>query len=85
MPDSILYTEECFVILQEDQPEQFLSLEELREKLKGILLSHQEDLPPDLAKFASIQEQVQHLIDTACEFDVGEGKYLQWYVTRLEK
>ena len=84
MADSIMYQEDCYVILEPDRPEQFLSKEELLEKLKGIL-QQQEELPRDLQKFASLDRQAQYLLDTACEFDVTPGQYLQWYVTRLEK
>ena len=85
MPDSMMYQEDYFVVLEDDRSEQFLTVEELSAKLKGILLSRQEDLPRELVKFANVDEQVQHLINTSCEFDVGPGQYLQWYVVRLEK
>ena len=85
MPDSIMYQEDGFVVLESDRPEQFLTPRELREKLKGILLSQQDNLPRELEKFTSIEEQAQHLMDNYYELDVGTGQYLQWYVVRLEK
>ncbi len=85
MPDSIMYQEDGFVVLESEQPEQFLTAEELLEKLKGILRSRQDDLPRELQKFASVEEQAQHLMENFCELDVGSGQYLQWYVVRLEK
>ncbi len=86
MPDSIMYQEDCFVVLETDQPEQFLTPEELLEKLKGILqIQDEEDLPRELQKFTLLEEQAQHLRDNYCELDVGLGQYLQWYVVRLEK
>ena len=36
MPDSIMYQEDGFVVLEADQPEQILTPQELLEKLKGI-------------------------------------------------
>ncbi|MBP0019730.1 MAG: chlororespiratory reduction protein 7 [Cyanobacteria bacterium SBLK] len=84
MADSIMYQEDCYVVLEPDRPEQFLSKEELLEKLKGIL-QQQDELPRDLQQFNSLSEQAQCLLDTACEFDVAPGRYLQWYATRLEK
>ncbi|MEA5469311.1 chlororespiratory reduction protein 7 [Spirulina sp. 06S082] len=84
MADSIMYQEDCYVILEPDRPEQFLSEAELLEKLKGIL-QQQEELPRDLQKFNSLEEQAQHLLETSCEFNVSPSQYLQWYVTRLEK
>ncbi|ARV61514.1 hypothetical protein BZZ01_25350 [Nostocales cyanobacterium HT-58-2] len=86
MPDSLMYQQDYFVVLETNQPEQFLSAAELLEKLKGVLqILKFEDLPPDLRSFESTQEQAKYLIDTSCELDVGPGQYLQWYAVRLEK
>ena len=86
MPDSLMYQQDNFVVLETDQPEQFMTVDELLDKLKLVLqkMSHQ-DLPTDLQKFDSVNAQAQYLIDTSCELDVGPGKYLQWYAIRLEK
>ncbi|MBE9198118.1 MULTISPECIES: chlororespiratory reduction protein 7 [unclassified Nodularia (in: cyanobacteria)] len=86
MPDSLMYQQDNFVVLETDQPEQFLTADELLNKLKLVLekISNQ-DLPTDLQKFDSVNAQAQYLIDTSCELDVGPGKYLQWYAVRLEK
>ena len=85
MPDSIMFQEDAFVVLEPDQPEQFLTPAELLEKLKTVLTTRQDDLPRDLQKFASVEEQAQYLMETSCELDVGPEQYLQWYVVRLEK
>ncbi|HEY9821661.1 MAG TPA: chlororespiratory reduction protein 7 [Candidatus Sericytochromatia bacterium] len=85
MPDSIMFQEDAFVVLETNQPEQLLTPAELLEKLKAILATRQDDLPRDLQKFASVEEQAQSLMETSCELDVGPGEYLQWYVVRLEK
>ncbi|WP_013324867.1 chlororespiratory reduction protein 7 [Gloeothece verrucosa] len=85
MPDSIMYQEDCYVVLEPDQDEQFLTHEELLEKLKAILQTRQNDLPRELQKFTSIDKQAQHLIENFYEIDVGPGQYLQWYIVRLEK
>ncbi|MEA5516444.1 chlororespiratory reduction protein 7 [Nodularia sp. UHCC 0506] len=86
MPDSLMYQQDNFVVLETNQPEQFLTADELLNKLKLVLqkMSNQ-DLPTDLQQFDSVNAQAQHLIDTSCELDVGPGKYLQWYAIRLEK
>ena len=84
MPDPLMYQQDTFVVLEPNQPEQFLTAAELLEKLKEIL-HRQEDLPRELQKFASVEQQAQYLLDTSCEFDVAPGQYLQWYVVRLEK
>lgn len=79
-----MYQEDCYVVLEPDRPEEFLSAEELLEKLKGIL-QQQEELPRDLQKFASLEEQARYLLESSCEFNIAPGQYLQWYVVRLEK
>lgn len=85
MPDPLMYREDAFVLLEPNQPEQFLTPPELLEKLKAILATRQDDLPRDLQKFTDLEEQAKYLLNTSCEFDVGPGQYLQWYAVRLEK
>lgn len=85
MPDPLMYQEENFVVLETNQPEQFLTAAELTAKLRGILVEIQADLPPELQRFPSVETQVQYLINTSCDLDVGPGQYLQWYAVRLEK
>jgi hypothetical protein len=80
-----MYQEDAFVVLESEQPEQILTHEELWEKLRQILLSHQDDLPRELQRIASVDEQAKYLRDNFCEFDVGANQYLQWHVIRLEK
>ena len=85
MPDPLMYQQDTFVVLEPDTSEQFLTMTELLEKLQGILVQRQQNLPHDLQKFTSVEDQAQYLIDTSCELDVGPGRYLQWYSVRLEK
>ncbi|NJM94993.1 MAG: chlororespiratory reduction protein 7 [Acaryochloridaceae cyanobacterium CSU_5_19] len=85
MPDSLMYSEEMFVVLETDQPEQFLTPAELLIKLTGILTSQQDNLPPDLQAIDAIADQAQHLLATSCELDLGPNQFLQWYAVRLEK
>ncbi|HEY9829363.1 MAG TPA: chlororespiratory reduction protein 7 [Stenomitos sp.] len=85
MPDSIMFQEDAYVVLETNQPEQILTPEELLEKLKAVLSQRQDDLPRDVQKFTAIEEQAQYLMETSCELDVGPDGYLQWYVVRLEK
>ena len=86
MPDSLMYQQDNFVVLETNQPEEFLTVNELLDKLKLVLqkMSNQE-LPTYLQRFDSVDAQAQYLINTSCELDVGPGKYLQWYAIRLEK
>lgn len=85
MTDPIMYREDGFVVLEPNQPEQFLTAIELQKKLEEILAERQDDLPRELKQFATLEAQAQHLLDTACDLDVGPGKFLQWYAVRLEK
>lgn len=85
MPDSIMYDEEMFVVLETNQPEVFLSPKEMLEKLKTILEGLQDDLPVDLQGISSIDEQAQNLLDTSCELDLGPDQFLQWYAVRADK
>jgi hypothetical protein len=80
-----MYRQDAYVVLETNQAEQFLSPEELLEKLTAILAIRQDDLPRDLQKFTSVEEQAQYLLETSCDLDVGLGQYLQWYAVRLEK
>ena len=85
MPDPLMYKQDAFVVLEPNQTEQFLTAEELLEKLKQILVQQQNDLPRELQKFTSVDQQAKYLLETSCELDVGPGQYLQWYAVRLEK
>lgn len=73
------------MLLEPNQPEQFLTPDELLEKLKRVLADRQDDLPIDLQKFTNLDEQAKSLMETSCELDVGPEGFLQWYVVRLEK
>lgn len=86
MPDSLMYQQDNYVVLETNQPEKFLTSTELLEKLKQTLQQlKEEDLPHDLKKIDSLQAQAEYLIDTSCELDLAPGQYLQWYAVRLEK
>ena len=86
MPNPLMYQQDNFVVLETNQPEQFLTADELFTKLQIVLQTmNHEDLPIDLQGFDSVEAQAKYLIDTSCELDIGPGKYLQWYAVRLEK
>ncbi len=86
MPNPLMYQQDDFVVLETNQPEQFLTATELLTKLEKTLSQIPfEDLPMDVQKFDSVIEQAQYLLDTSCNLDVGPGEYLQWYAVRLEK
>jgi Protein CHLORORESPIRATORY REDUCTION 7 len=77
--------EEMYVVLETDQPEQFLSATELAAKLTAILSQRQADLPRDLQQISTVAAQVKRLLDTSCDLDMGADQFLQWYAVRLEK
>ncbi len=85
MPDPMMYRQDDFVVLEPNQPEQFLTANELFEKLKVVLARGQQQLPQELQNFSSIEDQANYLIDTSCELVLQPGQYLQWYAVRLEK
>jgi hypothetical protein len=85
MPDPIVFREDAFVVLETNQPEQFLTAEELLQKLASVLETLQDRLPRELEGLPTVEAQARHLLDTACELDVGPGQFLQWYAVRLEK
>lgn len=85
MPDSLMYQQDHFVVLEANQPEQILTAAELLEKLKVTLAQRQHDLPRDVQKFTAIEAQAQYLLETSCELDLEPGQFLRWYAVRLEK
>ncbi len=85
MPDPMMYRQDDFVVLEPNQQEQFVTAKELLEKLKVVLAKEQQQLPQELQKFSSIEEQANYLIDTSCELVLAPGQFLQWYAVRLEK
>ena len=86
MPDSIMFqNDDAYVVLETNQPEVILTEAELFEKLRSVLAAQGDDLPRELRKYSTLDEQARHLLETACDFDLGPGQFLQWYVVRLEK
>lgn len=85
MADSIMYQEDAYVVLETGLPEQFLTYEELLEKLKQTLINYADNIPRELNKFTSLEEKAEYLLKNYCDFDIEPGKYLEWYVVRLEK
>jgi hypothetical protein len=80
-----MYQQDGYVVLETNKPEQLMTQQELLTKLKQILTSFSDNLPLDLQKITSLEEQAKYLLDNYCEFDLGEGQYLEWYVTRWQK
>jgi hypothetical protein len=85
MADSIMYKEEMFVLLTDQEPEVFLTPTEMANKLAIILQDYSLPLPKTLEKLPTLAEKAEHLRDNYCELDQANGGYLQWYAVRLEK
>ena len=85
MPDPIMYQEDGYVVLESDCPEEFMTSDQLKAKLIDLLSTEDAIVPRELEQFDSVSEQAQHLLTNYFELDIGTGKYLQWYVVRLEK
>ena len=85
MPSSIMYQEDGYVVLESDCEEQFMTAQDLQDKLVNLLLLDEIVIPRELEQFDTPELQAQHLLDNYFELDIGADKYLQWYVVRLEK
>jgi hypothetical protein len=85
MPEPIMYQEDGYVVLESDQPEQFMTSAELKTKLTNVLQQPEVIIPRELEQFESPELQAQHLLDHYFELDISADRYLQWYVVRLEK
>jgi hypothetical protein len=81
----MMYYEDNFVVLAPGMTEQFVNLPELESILTKLLTKMQDNLPYDLQNIATIEEQVQRLVKTACDLDCGDDGLWQWYAVRLDK
>ncbi|WP_164920866.1 chlororespiratory reduction protein 7 [Thermosynechococcus vestitus] len=81
-----MFTEEMYVVLESTtRAETFLTPMELQAKLMEYLTGTEVSLSPDLLALPDVESRAQYLMTTACELQLANGGYLQWYAVRLEK
>lgn len=85
MANALLYREDAYVLLEPNQPERFVTPEEMLAYLEALIDRYPENLPMGTAERGDRKAQAQDLLNTACEFETEPGLVVQWYVVRLEK
>ncbi|NP_001143831.1 uncharacterized protein LOC100276610 [Zea mays] len=77
---------DTYVLMEPGMDEAFVSREELEERLKGWLKNWPRDtLPPDLARFGTVDEAVSYLVRSVCVLEIdGDVGSVEWYQVQLD-
>ncbi|KAK4360714.1 hypothetical protein RND71_019666 [Anisodus tanguticus] len=78
---------DTYVLMEPGKSEEFVTEEELRDRLKGCLENWPgKALPPDIARFEDIDDAVQYLVKAVCELEIDRDVgSIQWYQVRLQQ
>jgi hypothetical protein len=84
MSDPLLREMDHYVVLEPGGEDAILSASDTRAWLARHL-STLPALPADLAHLSGLEEQVERLLETACELELEPGMAIQWFAVRLER